>query len=39
MATCTGGVCAFEHAASVASVATDILMGAVKVEPSGEMVK
>ena len=39
MATCTGGICAFENTARVASVATDVLVGAVKVEPSGEMVE
>ena len=39
MATCTGGICAFENTARMASVATDVLVGAVKVEPSGEMVK
>ena len=39
MATCTGGIRAFEYAARVASVATDIQVGAVKMEPSGEMVK
>ena len=39
MATCTGGICAFENTARMASVATDVLVGAVKVEPSGEMVE